>query len=69
METSKLKDIYGPGNDNYGRNKPSWKVETDVCGMCGKDTKIPKTTSIFERAYYVEGAGQLCRECFDKIYK
>jgi recombinational DNA repair protein (RecF pathway) len=43
-------------------------VETEKCVDCGVDTKIPITRNVDTRAYYVEGAGQLCKECFDKIY-
>jgi hypothetical protein len=34
------------------------------CIMCGKKTETLKTTHIDFRYGYVEGAGQLCRECY-----
>lgn len=44
------------------------KVQTDLCVICSKDTGIPKTTDISYRNFYVEGAGQLCGDCWDKVY-
>jgi hypothetical protein len=63
-------DLYGPGDDNYGRNKPFWKKnqEMDKCVMCGEETIYPKNMHIDYRMYYVEGVGQLCRECYKNIY-
>ena len=72
-----LRDIYGPGDDDYGRNKSELNKrriirgrpeEMDNCVSCGKETDCPKTMPIDYRYYYVEGAGQLCKECYDKIY-
>jgi hypothetical protein len=44
------------------------KVEMDKCVYCDKETKYPKHMHIDFRMHYVEGAGQLCEECYDKIY-
>jgi hypothetical protein len=70
----KTNDIYGPGNDDYGRNPSPWKkndmkIEMDTCVLCGKETEYPKKLHIDYRMHYIEGAGQLCEECFnfDKI--
>lgn len=41
-------------------------METEKCVMCGKDTEIKKGLNIDLRYHYVEGAGQLCKECYDK---
>ncbi len=38
------------------------------CVLCKKKTKIRRDTHIASRAYYVEGCGQLCRECFISLY-
>tara|TARA_Y100001938_G_C7842711_1_gene306905 strand:- start:322 stop:579 length:258 start_codon:yes stop_codon:yes gene_type:complete len=40
----------------------------DVCVSCDMATIYDKTTHISQRSHYVEGAGQLCKECFNKIY-
>ena len=34
------------------------------CVMCDKLTNIPKNLHIDYRANYIEGAGQLCFECY-----
>jgi hypothetical protein len=36
--------------------------------MCDTDTPYKQNTHIDLREHYVEGAGQLCRECWDKTY-
>ena len=36
----------------------------EQCIMCGEETTVLKTTHIDFRYGYVEGAGQLCRECY-----
>ena len=36
------------------------------CIMCGKKTTVSKTTHIDFRDGYIEGAGQLCRDCYMK---
>jgi len=45
------------------------KEEMDDCVSCGTETDYPKTMNINLRSYYVEGAGQLCKKCWDLIYK
>ena len=45
------------------------KKEMDSCVSCGCETIYPKRMHIDYRFYYVEGAGQLCKECYEKIYK
>ncbi len=39
------------------------------CVLCSKETDVPKDQHIDLRKYYIEGVGQLCKKCFDKIYK
>lgn len=36
----------------------------EKCIMCDEETSVLKTTHIDFRYEYVEGAGQLCRECY-----
>jgi len=43
------------------------KVETEKCVTCGIDTEVPVTRHIQLREHYVEGAGQLCAQCWDNI--
>jgi len=42
--------------------------EKDCCVVCGKETEYTKDTHIDLREHYVEGAGQLCKECYASIY-
>ena len=42
--------------------------QLDCCVICGKPTEYRKDVPIDKRERYVEGAGQLCRECFRKLY-
>lgn len=44
------------------------KVEMDKCVICGKDTIYPKDLHIDYRLYYIEGAGQLCVDCYEINY-
>jgi hypothetical protein len=48
--------------------KPQKHEEMDLCVNCGKPTIYPKNMHIAYRMHYVEGAGQLCTECYDEIY-
>ena len=36
----------------------------ETCIMCGKETTTLKSAHVDFRSGYVEGAGQLCRECY-----
>jgi hypothetical protein len=40
----------------------------DTCIVCGVDTPYNLTENIHNRYFYVEGAGQLCKDCYDKTY-
>ena len=48
--------------------KQTKKEEMDKCVSCDKETIYPKHMNITYRYHYVEGAGQLCKECYEKIY-
>ena len=41
----------------------------DDCVSCGEKTEYDKCLHIDYRNYYVEGAGQLCGDCWKKIFK
>ena len=43
--------------------------ENDKCLLCNCDTGYKLMTPIFERLYYVVGCGQMCKECYSKLYK
>ncbi len=40
----------------------------DSCVSCGTPTEYSIHTPIDIRDHYVEGAGQLCKTCYDKVY-
>ncbi len=42
-------------------------IEFENCVMCGRATDIPRNMPIDMRTGYMDGAGQLCRECFRKM--
>ena len=43
--------------------------EYEICVACKRETNIPRKTPIEERRFYVEGVGQLDKECYGKIYE
>ena len=40
----------------------------DKCVCCGKKSIYAREEHIDFRIGYIEGSGQLCLECYDKIY-
>ena len=40
----------------------------DKCVSCGCKTPYEKTDHVDYRLGYVEGAGQLCLECYENVY-
>ena len=43
-------------------------VQTDLCVLCHGNTGVPTRTPVQSRRYYVEGAGQLCAQCYRELY-
>lgn len=43
-------------------------MEKEKCVMCNTETNEYIHTNIDYRFYYVEGAGQLCKECYENVY-
>jgi hypothetical protein len=39
----------------------------EKCVVCGKDTPYIFSENINNRNWYVEGAGQLCQKCYEKV--
>ncbi len=48
------------------KNKADSPYESCIC--CHHPTDQLKADTLWQRKYYVEGAGQLCRQCYDRIY-
>lgn len=43
--------------------------EYERCVVCQKMTKVKVKDHVAKRRYYIEGAGQLCKDCWERIYK
>jgi hypothetical protein len=41
-------------------------MPNEICILCGKETTVDVSTHIDFRIGYIEGAGQLCIECYSK---
>ena len=48
---------------SVGKQKDEFDIY-ETCVMCGEETTTLKTTHVDFRYGYVDGAGQLCRECY-----
>lgn len=46
------------------RTFKSNNMAKDKCVMCGEETPYEQTVHIDYRAGYIEGAGQLCNDCY-----
>ena len=44
------------------------KEEFEKCVLCWKTTDVLKSKNIQDRAFYVEGVGQLCKHCLETTY-
>jgi hypothetical protein len=44
------------------------KMMKDKCVTCGVESIYDKEEHIDFRVGYIEGSGQLCLDCYDKIY-
>ena len=51
-----------------GKHEKQADSKFECCVICGKPTEYRIDTPIGKRERYIEGAGQLCRECFRKLY-
>lgn len=40
----------------------------ETCVSCQTETEYTRDQPVVTRHYYVEGAGQLCKTCYEKIY-
>lgn len=38
----------------------------EICVLCGKVTDVKFTTPVDYRYHYIEGAGQLCKSCYNR---
>jgi hypothetical protein len=70
MDTSNVDYDYLNGYDHLGcaleaemKNKPD---EFDHCVLCGVETAYKRSTHVDMRHGYIEGAGQLCPNCYSR---
>ena len=40
----------------------------DKCNLCNDDSPYDKTEPINKRIGYIEGSGQMCLDCYEKVY-
>ena len=45
------------------------KDNRELCILCKTETPYHFSTDIEYRSHFVEGAGQLCKQCWDKTYE
>jgi hypothetical protein len=43
------------------------RSDTEHCVICKDDTQVPKTLDINDRSLYIEGVGQLCYDCYERV--
>jgi len=48
--------------------EPFYGSEKEKCVSCGVETPYTINTHIDMRKHYIEGAGQLCGKCYEKLY-
>lgn len=47
---------------------PKTKEKRERCAVCGKITEYTKDTPLSERFGYIDGGGQLCKDCYYELY-
>lgn len=67
-DTSEVEYDYLSGYDHLGctLQKEMKSEEMDCCVLCGAQTLYVKSVDINYRHGYIEGAGQLCKACYDR---
>lgn len=55
--------------ENVAAAKPN-KADDPIekCVLCGANTPYRLSTPISQREFYMEGSGQMCRQCHYEIY-
>lgn len=41
----------------------------ETCVICGATTPYKVTDNIGNRLWFIEGSGQLCKKCYNRLYK
>ncbi len=50
-------------------NRENKENPYEICVCCHKQLKIPRNQEIAFRPFYIEGAGQLCYDCYQELYR
>ena len=50
-------------------SKNNYEDFYELCVCCHKKINISKAVDIEFRPFYIEGAGQLCYDCFHELYR
>lgn len=50
-------------------NSKALNNEYEICVCCHERLNIRKNREIEFRSFYIEGAGQLCYDCYHELYK
>ena len=51
-----------------GASVISMEADMEKCVVCDVETDVPVDKPVDLRYHYVEGAGQLCKSCWEKTY-
>lgn len=51
-----------------GKTELRHSAGRERCVLCGRLAEAAKNQPLSEREYYIEGAGQLCKACYQKLY-
>lgn len=62
MDTDKGNLISDADGENHQND------EHEECACCHKKLEIPRNEEIELRPFYIEGAGQLCYDCYHELY-
>lgn len=57
------RDLRSDINDRESRQEPY-----EICVCCHRKVNVLKNEEIEFRPFYIEGAGQLCYDCFHELY-
>lgn len=68
MKTKRLSFFGGGGTLSADCVNKENAVLYEKCVICGQTTEVLKATPIQERHEYINGSGQLCSECYFKLY-
>ena len=63
-----LRGVFGMTDGMWIQRQIHKEELYEKCISCKELTGTPKTLDIKQRLYYIEGAGQMCRDCWEVLY-